>query len=199
MGNTINICTLSGVLEEKSFRVVMLGIDGSGKTTILYNLKNPTSLLNIPEVYNNVVYNHESIPYNTLHNGWSILHFWDVGGKTGMRPLWQNYIQGMDAIIYVVDTNDRERLAETREELFVLLKSGSLQSSVLLIYANKTDYRGCMKSKEIINSLELEKFHGVKWQVQECVGMTGQGLYQGLDWLLSAVVGDETQTVSEDN
>lgn len=199
MGNVINFCTLPGVLDEKSYRVVMLGIDNAGKTTILYNLKNPTSLTNIPDVYNNVVYNHESIPYTTLY-GSSILHLWDVGGKPGMRPLWKNYIEGMNAIIYVIDASDHARLEETREELYVLMKSGVLSNNtVMLIYANKVDYRGCMKSQDIIKRLELEKFSGVQWHVQESVGMTGQGLYQGLDWLLNALAGDDNQTVTEEN
>lgn len=62
---------------------------------------------------------------------------WDVGGQDKIRPLWRHYFQNTQGLIFVVDSNDRERVGEAREELMRMLAEDELRDAVLLIFANK--------------------------------------------------------------
>ena len=62
---------------------------------------------------------------------------WDVGGQDKIRPLWRHYFQNTQGLIFVVDSNDRERVGEARDELHRMLQEDELRDAVLLIFANK--------------------------------------------------------------
>ena len=68
---------------------------------------------------------------------------WDVGGQDKIRPLWRHYFQNTQGIIFVVDSNDRDRIIEAREELQRMLNEDELRNAVLLIFANKQDLPVC--------------------------------------------------------
>ena len=62
---------------------------------------------------------------------------WDVGGQDKIRPLWRHYFQNTQGLIFVVDSNDRDRAAEARDELARMLNEDELRDAVLLVFANK--------------------------------------------------------------
>lgn len=64
---------------------------------------------------------------------------WDVGGQDKIRPLWRHYFQNTQGIIFVVDSNDRDRITEAREELQRMLNEDELRDAILLVFANKQD------------------------------------------------------------
>ena len=64
---------------------------------------------------------------------------WDVGGQDKIRPLWRHYFQNTQGIIFVVDSNDRDRVVEAREELQRMLNEDELRDAMLLVFANKQD------------------------------------------------------------
>lgn len=64
---------------------------------------------------------------------------WDVGGQDKIRPLWRHYFQNTQGIIFVVDSNDRDRIVEAREELQRMLNEDELRDALLLVFANKQD------------------------------------------------------------
>lgn len=94
-----------------------VGLDAAGKTTILYKMKLGEVVTTMPTIGFNV----ESVAYNNLN-----LTVWDIGGQSKIRPLWRYYYQNTDAVIYVVDSSDAERLAESREELHSMLQDVSV-------------------------------------------------------------------------
>merc|ERR1719282_1404472 len=108
---------------------------------------------------------------------------WDVGGQTKIRPLWRHYYRGTDALIWVVDASDTERVEESEEEMHAVLNDPSLSDAKVLIYANKQDLPGAKKGRALVNALGLNKIKQ-QWYVQECVAVKGEGLYEGLDELL---------------
>jgi len=71
---------------------------------------------------------------------------WDVGGQDKIRPLWRHYFQNTQAIIFVVDSNDRDRIVEAREELQRMLNEDELRDAILLVFANKQDLPVCRLS-----------------------------------------------------
>eukprot|EP00045_Choanoeca_perplexa_P023040 m.11873 g.11873 ORF g.11873 m.11873 type:complete len:185 (-) comp9880_c0_seq1:107-661(-) len=155
-------------------RIVMVGLDAAGKTTILYKLKLGEVITTIPTIGFNV----EEVSYKGLN-----LNVWDVGGQTKIRPLWRHYFNNSDAIIYVVDSADAERLQESRDELTNMLEDESLRGAALLVYANKQDAPNAQKISNIVDGLGLRNIKNREWFIQSTCALQGEGLYEGLDWL----------------
>nr|CAD7424019.1 unnamed protein product [Timema monikensis] len=86
-------------------------------------------------------------------------------------------------LIFVVDSNDRERIGEAREELMRMLAEDELRDAVLLIFANKQDLPNAMNAAEITDKLGLHSLRNRNWYIQATCATSGDGLYEGLDWL----------------
>eukprot|EP00074_Homo_sapiens_P082399 XP_016856722.1 ADP-ribosylation factor 1 isoform X1 [Homo sapiens] len=127
MGN-IFANLFKGLFGKKEMRILMVGLDAAGKTTILYKLKLGEIVTTIPTIGFNV----ETVEYKNIS-----FTVWDVGGQDKIRPLWRHYFQNTQGLIFVVDSNDRERVNEAREELMRMLAEDELRDAVLLVFANK--------------------------------------------------------------
>jgi len=82
-----------------------------------------------------------------------------------------------------VDSNDRDRVVEAREELKKMLFEEELRDATILVFANKQDLPNAMSVSELTQKLELPSMRNRKWYVQACCATKGDGLYEGLDWL----------------
>lgn len=111
---------------------------------------------------------------------------WDVGGQKTIRSYWRNYFEATDGLIWVVDSADRRRLKDCRDELFGLLSQEKLAGASLLIFANKQDLDGALSCDEIAEALELKSdiFAKRHWQIHPCSAVTGDGLVEGIDWMI---------------
>lgn len=159
---------------RKKFRILMVGLDAAGKTTILYKLKLGDIVTTIPTIGFNV----ETVEYKKL-----TFTAWDVGGKDKIRPLWRHYLQNTQALIFVVDSNDRARMEDCKDELHRMLAEDELKDAALLVYANKTDLPNALNVAEVTDKLELHSLRLRAWYIQPSSATTGDGLYEGLDWL----------------
>eukprot|EP00294_Goniomonas_avonlea_P014370 CAMPEP_0114552170 /NCGR_PEP_ID=MMETSP0114-20121206/6985_1 /TAXON_ID=31324 /ORGANISM="Goniomonas sp, Strain m" /LENGTH=170 /DNA_ID=CAMNT_0001737035 /DNA_START=81 /DNA_END=593 /DNA_ORIENTATION=- len=155
-------------------RILMVGLDAAGKTTILYKLKLGEIVTTIPTIGFNV----ETVEYKNIS-----FTVWDVGGQDKIRPLWRHYYQNTQGVIFVVDSNDRDRVGEARKELMTMLEEDELRSATVLVFANKQDLPNAMNASEITDKLGLSELRGRKWYIQGACATTGEGLYEGLDWL----------------
>jgi GTPase SAR1 family protein len=63
----------------------------------------------------------------------------DVGGQDKIRPLWRHYYTGTQGLIFVVDSQDRERIDESRQELAKIMNDREMKDCLLLVFANKQD------------------------------------------------------------
>lgn len=152
----------------------MVGLDAAGKTTILYKLKLGEIVTTIPTIGFNV----ETVEYKNIS-----FTVWDVGGQDKIRPLWRHYFTNTQGLIFVVDSNDRERIEEAKDELSKMLQEEELQESLLLVFANKSDLPNAFSCSEITDKLGLHSLRNRKWYVQASCATQGTGLYEGLDWL----------------
>lgn len=159
-------------------RVILVGLDAAGKTTVLYKLKLGETMVTIPTVGFNV----ETVKYKKLE-----FTMWDIGGQDKIRPLWRHYYDGSNAIIFVVDSNDSHRVEVAASELHKLLAAEELKDACLLVFANKQDLPNSMSAAELAEKLQLNKLRGREYYVQSCVATSGDGLYEGLDWLSAAL------------
>ena len=163
---------------ETEMKICMVGLDGAGKTTVLYKLKLGETVAAIPTVGFNV----EEVSYKNIKFG-----VWDIGGQTVLRNLWRHYYAGTNAIIFVVDSNDRERIMLTKETLHFMLGDDDLKDAILLVFANKMDIQGSLSCPEVADALELTNIKSRKWHIQATCAVRGDGLFEGLDWLASNV------------
>nr|CAG8440785.1 8868_t:CDS:2 [Entrophospora candida] len=161
-------------------RILMVGLDAAGKTTILYKLKLGEIVTTIPTIGFNV----ETVEYKNIS-----FTVWDVGGQDKIRPLWRHYFQNTQGIIFVVDSNDRERISEAREELQRMLNEDELRDALLLVFANKQDLPNAMNAAEITDKLGLHSLRQRHWYIQATCATSGDGLYEGLEWLTDVKCG----------
>lgn len=171
------IQALFGTLKKES-RILMIGLDAAGKTSILNKLHLNEMLATVPTIGFSV----ERVEYKNLE-----MVIWDVGGQSKIRPLWKFYMENTDAVIWVVDSSDKDRFEEAKEELEIVLSNDLLRDAVLLVFANKMDLPGCASVKEVSQELGLHKLKNRKWFIQGCTATTGDGLHNGLDFLVTAI------------
>ena len=167
------------LLGKKDVRILMLGLDAAGKTTILYQLKMGETVKTIPTIGFNV----ESLDYKGLN-----FTVWDVGGQYKIRVLWKHYYQNTDGLIFVVDSNDKERMKEASEELMKMLAEEELKDCAVLVLANKQDLNGALSPGEVTEKLGMGQLKGRNWLVQGTSAATGQGIKEGLDWMASVLL-----------
>merc|ERR1711935_1118128 len=156
MGLTIS--SLFGRLfAKKQMRILMVGLDAAGKTTILYKLKLGEIVTTIPTIGFNV----ETVEYKNIS-----FTVWDVGGQDKIRPLWRHYFQNTQGLIFVVDSNDSDRIDAAKEELTKILSEDEMRDAVLLVFANKQDLPNAMPAAEITEKLGLHDMRSRQWFIQ---------------------------------
>ncbi|XP_075702702.1 uncharacterized protein LOC142666514 [Rhinoderma darwinii] len=160
-------------------RILLLGLDAAGKTTLLYKLKLNETVTTIPTIGFNV----ETVePIRNV-----TFTVWDVGGQTKIRALWKHYFMNTDGLVFVVDSADPERFQEAREELIAIMENNEMRGVPFVVMANKQDLPGARKPMELAESLGLTKMKGHQWHVQGCCAASGDGLVEGLEVLTNLV------------
>ena len=155
-------------------RILMTGLDGAGKTTILYQLKMGEAVKTIPTIGFNV----ETLDYKGM-----AITVWDVGGQDKIRVLWKHYYRNTDAVIFVVDSSDIDRLEDAAYELQKIIDEEELRYCPILVWANKQDLNNARPPGEIAERLNMGKYSKRLWLVQGSSGTTAQGLKDGMDWI----------------
>eukprot|EP00162_Nutomonas_longa_P015693 comp22383_c3_seq1/m.54312 comp22383_c3_seq1/g.54312 ORF comp22383_c3_seq1/g.54312 comp22383_c3_seq1/m.54312 type:complete len:186 (-) comp22383_c3_seq1:56-613(-) len=165
--------------KEKEMRLLILGLDNAGKTTILRKF----NAENIDEIPPTLGFNIKTLE----HLGFS-LNVWDVGGQTTIRSYWRNYFEQTDGLIWVVDCADKRRLLDCKKELHSLLLQEKLAGASLLVFANKQDLPGAVSHETIREMLELDNIGESRhWEIVGCSAVTGNGLMKGMDWIVNDI------------
>merc|ERR1712098_40750 len=160
--------------KKKELRIMILGLDSAGKTTILYRLKTAETIHSEPTVGLNV----ESLDYKDF-----TLMLWDLGGQDNLRTYWRHYYSGPQGLIFVLDCADVDRIEDAREQLRkVIYDRDMCECGAVLVYANKQDIAGVIEKEEIPELLGLNQLD-VAWKIQPTCAISGDGLDSGLDWL----------------
>ena len=165
-------------LKEHQVRILTLGLDNSGKTTIIKSFLSQDPTSTSPTL---------GFTINTLKYKSNTINFWDIGGQTTIRSYWRNYFEETDGVIWVVDSSDKLRLKDCKDELHNLLKQEKLAGATLLVFCNKQDINGALNVEEIKNVLELDNITTRHWIIMPCCGLNGNGLENGLEWLMDDI------------
>eukprot|EP00448_Togula_jolla_P032360 CAMPEP_0170629054 /NCGR_PEP_ID=MMETSP0224-20130122/33085_1 /TAXON_ID=285029 /ORGANISM="Togula jolla, Strain CCCM 725" /LENGTH=183 /DNA_ID=CAMNT_0010956665 /DNA_START=62 /DNA_END=613 /DNA_ORIENTATION=+ len=166
--------------RRKEVKLVMVGLDAAGKTTVLYKMSRDVVVNTIPTFG----FNAETWSYKKLR-----MTCWDLGGQEGIRKLWRHYVSEVHGIIFVVDSVDRGRMGLACRELQRLLREDTLRKVSVLVLANKQDLPAAMSVAEITEKLRLPELCQQQWSVQGACATKGDGLHAGLDWLATSMSG----------
>jgi len=164
---------------EKECRVLLLGLDNAGKTTLLKYIANEEPTVTPTQGFN----------IKSVQSGGLKMNVWDIGGQQKIRPYWRNYFQDTDVLIYVVDSNDTRRLEESATEFSDVLFEDKLKNVPVLVFANKQDLTGSAKSSQVATTLELVTIKDREWTIQPCSALTGEGVQEGMEWVMKRVKG----------
>ncbi|ELP88439.1 ADP-ribosylation factor, putative [Entamoeba invadens IP1] len=166
---------LSFLFKKKQMNLLVCGFDGVGKSSMLLKMQNidPKGI----EVKPTTAYANPSLKYKTFE--WL---FWDVSGAPKFRGLWKSYYPNVKAIAYVFDACDTERYDDAKTALKNMINDGELKNMPFLIFINKSDKQQ-VDSHEFLDKLELTEGQKNRCQAFSCSAFTGDGLFEGLDWL----------------
>lgn len=162
----------------REFKICMIGLDAAGKTTILYKLHLGEVVSTYPTIGSNV----EEVSYKNMR-----FQVWDLGGQDMLRQTWKTYFINTHALIMVVDSADTARLDLARKELHHILESEDLTNACVLVFANKQDMRNASSAAELSEALALHAITTHPWHIQACSAIRGQGLFEGLEWIINNV------------
>ncbi|XP_068024159.1 LOW QUALITY PROTEIN: ADP-ribosylation factor-like protein 2 [Melanerpes formicivorus] len=164
--------------KERELRLLVLGLDNAGKTTLLKRFNGEDVATTSPTLGFNI---------KTLEHRGFKLNVWDVGGQRSLRSYWRNYFESTDGLLWVVDSGDRQRLQLAATELHGLLREERLAGATLLVFANKQDLPGALSAGDIREALALDAIRSHPWCIQGCSAVTGHNLLGGIDWLLDDI------------
>jgi ADP-ribosylation factor-like protein 2 len=154
------------------------GLDNAGKTTILKKINGePIDTISPTLGFNIKTLSHP--PYK--------LNIWDIGGQKSIRSYWRNYFEQTDGVVWVMDSADRRRALDCKQELHALLQEERLAGATLLVFANKQDLQGALTLEEVRDVLALDEIKSHHWAVFDCSAVTGKHLVKGVDWLVNDI------------
>ncbi|KAM8857028.1 ADP-ribosylation factor-like protein 6 isoform 3-T3 [Synchiropus picturatus] len=165
-------------LRKKEVNVLCLGLDNSGKTTIINQLKPANA--QTQEIVPTIGFNIEKFKSSSLS-----FTVFDMSGQSRYRNLWEHYYKESHAIIFVIDSSDKLRMVVAKEELDTLLNHQDIRRKKIpvLFFANKMDLRDAVSSVKVSQLLSLENIKDKPWHICASNAIAGEGLQEGLDWL----------------
>lgn len=166
----------SRLFSSKEVKLLILGLDAAGKTTILYKITTGEVVPAAPTVGSN----HEVYTYKNMKLG-----LIDIAGQSSHRQSWSQYFQATSGVILVIDSSDQARMDVVKQELHKMMTDENLKGALLLVYANKQDLPGAMTPSQVSEDLNLTSLKDRDWQIFGASALTGAGLFEGLDWLVS--------------
>jgi ADP-ribosylation factor-like protein 3 len=164
--------------DEREARILVLGLDNAGKTTILKALSEE----DITHIMPTQGFNIKSL----VKEGFK-LNVWDIGGQSTIRPYWRNYFEHTNGLVFVIDSADRNRLVESNQELQQLLEDDNLAGVPTLIFANKQDLLQALPADEISDTMNLHLIRDRPWCIMASSAKTGEGLQEGMEWLVQTI------------
>ncbi|KAF7211704.1 ADP-ribosylation factor-like protein 6 [Nothobranchius furzeri] len=163
---------------KKEVNVLCLGLDNSGKTTIINRLK--PSNAQVQDIVPTIGFSIEKFKTSSLS-----FTVFDMSGQGRYRNLWEHYYKDGQAIIFVIDSADQLRMVVAKEELETLLNHPDIKHRriPILFFANKMDVRDALSSVRVSQLLCLDNIKDKPWHICATDALKGDGLQDGVEWL----------------
>jgi ADP-ribosylation factor-like protein 8 len=138
---------IKGLFWKEEMELTLVGLQSAGKTTFV-------------NVISSGRYSEDMIPtvgfnMRKVTRGNVTIKVWDIGGQPRFRSMWERYCRGVNAIVYMVDAADAEKIEASRNEFHNLLDKTQLANIPVLVLANKRDLPGALNEKEVIDKMNL--------------------------------------------
>lgn len=182
---------ITSFFKEDDIKIILLGLDSAGKTSLLYMLKYNKLSINQPTGHPQ----QEEVVVDDRN-----IQVFDLGGHASARKLWKQYLFNIDAIVYIVDSSDILRIEECKQELYSILLDESLPAKIpILLLGNKIDKAEACTQQDLIDLLYLKNIltgkekHKCNANTKEyrrpcelfmCSIVKRIGYLQGFQWLL---------------
>lgn len=173
------------MFTKMEFHVLILGIDKSGKTTLLEKLKSQYS--NTEGLPPDRIVPTVGLNIGRIEVSNTKLAFWDLGGQLGLRSIWEKYYDEAHAVIYVVDAECTSRFEDSKSALEKVLQHEDLQGAPVLILANKQDLEEAVSTDELSQYLDIKKLDERDYKFQAVSAFDGLGIKEGVNWLVDAM------------
>ncbi|CAD7943407.1 unnamed protein product [Amoebophrya sp. A25] len=172
-----------GFFEGSKVKLLLVGLDNSGKTTILNAIRvslAQASMNTVPTVgYNEETFSKNGVSFTAV----------DMSGQGKYRNLWESQCEEAEGIIFVIDATDKLRFAVAKDELDTLLETNALKDRQvpMLVFANKMDSPGAVQPLECMRALRLEEIRDRQWNIFPSDALHNVGIEPGIKWLVDAV------------
>jgi ADP-ribosylation factor protein 1 len=197
---------LADFTKETTYRVLMLGLDQAGKTTILYKFKLGEIVKTISTIGEYEYIQLLILCYFFFESGFNIetvkpvpsisFEVWDAGGKEKYRSLLRYYFQNCQGFFFVVDSSDRDRFEEARNVLFKIVMDEFMNSVPFVVIANKSDLLMAAKPTELIEQLNLHSTPKELWYIQSVCAITGEGISEAMQQLAQLIKNNQKNGIS---
>eukprot|EP00164_Ancoracysta_twista_P016864 GFYU01028489.1.p1 GENE.GFYU01028489.1~~GFYU01028489.1.p1 ORF type:complete len:193 (-),score=9.13 GFYU01028489.1:315-893(-) len=178
--------------QKEEHQVLIVGLDAAGKTTLLEQLK--SIFTKVPPMPFDKIPPTVGLNIGRMEVNGTKLMFWDLGGQSGLRSIWDKYFAEAQALIFVIDSADEPRFDEARQALEYVLGNSDMNGVPLLVFANKQDLSSAKPASYIENSLGLGH-DGRRWHIQGVSALTGQDIGEGISWVVGEVKNRENQHI----
>ncbi|GJQ82437.1 hypothetical protein Trydic_g11851 [Trypoxylus dichotomus] len=171
-------------IKRKEVNVLVIGLNNSGKTTVINHFKNDEEKIEKTEIVPTVGFSVEKFQNQNL-----AFTAFDMSGHGRYRDLWEHYYKDCHGIIFVVDSSDRLRLVVVKDELDLLLQHPDVSNKriPILFFSNKMDCKESLSSVKIAAALGLDKIMDKPWHISASNALTGEGLQEGVEWLTQQI------------
>ncbi|KAF5974841.1 ADP-ribosylation factor [Fusarium coicis] len=172
--------TVSQFWAPPPIAVGLIGLRSAGKTTIVHKLSGNSDPVE-PSI--------ETVEITPVFQGNQQFKLFDYAGNPHWRPCWRSFMSRLQAVVFVIDSTDKDALPEVKMELAGLLKEDMLEQQPFLVLANKQDDPKAMSVAELIEYLDVQHYlhKPSKCHVQPTSALTGEGLAAGLEWVRDAL------------
>ena len=144
---------MGNIIRKKEDKISMIGLENSGKTSLLYKLKFNEKVTLLPTIVGDctIGFNVEMVTFQGI-----TFTLWDICGQLKMRKAnWPLYLEKSKALVFVLDSCDKDKFHEAKSEIFYLMKSENWRHLPMLILANKQDKPNAATKEEIYKCLDL--------------------------------------------